>query len=75
MNALALQYVFTKRDQGKGLASKVKDVVEGIDLGIKAEKDAIVFYEEMKRYVKEKDKGIIDELIQEEKKHLISFVS
>ena len=71
MKALAFQYVFTKSDQGKALASKVKDVEEGINLGIKAEKDAILFYEEMKRYVKEEDKQIIDELIHEEKQHLI----
>lgn len=70
MNALAQGYVFTKKDKGKETAKAAPTDIEAIDLGIKAEKDSIVFYEGMKRIVPEHDIGLIDELVMQEKDHL-----
>jgi len=70
MKALAGQYVFTRGNTGKELAQKAKDHREGIDLGIQAEKDSILFYEGMKKMIPEKDRAAVDSLILEEKKHL-----
>jgi len=70
MNALASQYVFTREGAGGDIAAKVKSTEEGLDLGIKFERDSILFYQEMKNYVPEKDRKLIDGLIGEEKEHL-----
>ena len=70
MNALAGQYVFTKKNKGAELAGSVGSRDEGIDVGITFEKDSILFFEEVKKAVPEKDRAAIDLLIEEEKKHL-----
>jgi rubrerythrin len=70
MNALSNQYVFTKENKGTEIAEKVADYKEGIDIAIGFEKDSILFYEEVKNFVPEKDKEIVEKLINEEKKHL-----
>ena len=70
MNSLASEYVFTQKDKGKEVAKKVKTDKEAVDLGIRAEKGAITFYEGMKKIVPEEDKKIISKLIKEEENHL-----
>ncbi len=70
LRALAEQYVFTQKDKGKKIAEKVKTSQEGLELGIQFEKDSILVFEEMKKFVSEKNRGLVDKLIAEEKKHL-----
>lgn len=70
MSALAQESVFTKRDKGKEIASKIKDDKEAIDIGIGAEKDSIIFYEGIKKAVPEYDQKSIDEVIAQEEGHL-----
>jgi rubrerythrin len=69
MNSLAGESVFTKEHKGEEIAEKVKDAREAIDLAIGFEKDSVKFYEGVKKGVPEGDKNIIEQLIQEEKKH------
>jgi len=70
MNALAGENVFTKKDQGRELAGKIKNDKEAIGLGIQAEKDSIVFYEGIKKAVPDYDRRAIDEVIAQEQGHL-----
>ena len=70
MQALASQTVFTQKDKGRQIAAKIKSEPEAIDLGIGFEKDSILFYQGMKRFVPEYDHKIIDELILQEEYHL-----
>ena len=70
MNALASEYVFTQRDQGKKIAQKTKSDQEAIEMGIGFEKDSIIFYEGMKKIVPEDDHKIIEQLIIQEQNHL-----
>lgn len=70
MNAMAGDHVFTQKGKGTEIAKSVKDNKEGIELGIGFEKDSILFYEEMKKYIPEKDASLVDKIIGEEKKHL-----
>ncbi len=70
MNALARQYVFTQKDKGSRIARDVRGYLEGMDLGIKFEKDSILFYEGLLRIVPEKDRPLVEGLINEEKGHL-----
>jgi len=70
LRALSDGYVFTKKKKGEEIAAKVKDEKEAVDVGINAEKDSILFYEEMKKFILKDTYGTIDKLIEEEKKHL-----
>lgn len=70
MNMLAGNYVFTRKDQGRSLAKKIKTDNGAIDTGIGFEKDSIVFYEGMKKVVPEYDLKIVDGLIRQEESHL-----
>jgi rubrerythrin len=45
---------------------------DAIDLAVDVEKDSIIFYGDLKAYFK--DKAIIDEVIAEEKKHLLDLL-
>ncbi|MBE0477678.1 ferritin family protein [Candidatus Aerophobetes bacterium] len=70
LRALSEEYVFTKEKKGEELAKEVKDEMEAIEIGIDAEKDAILFYSEMKKLVLKGAHETIDKLIHEEQKHL-----
>lgn len=70
MNLLASEYVFTQKDKGQDAARSVNNDKEAVDLGIKFEKDSILFYEGMKKLVMEYDRKAIDELILQEQSHL-----
>lgn len=70
MNALAGEYVFTQKDKGEEMASRVKSDREAINLGMGFEKDSIVFYEGIKKVVPEYELKVINELITQEQEHL-----
>jgi len=70
MNALARDYVFTEKDKGREVAKNVKGDKQAIELGIRFEKDSIIFYTGMKRVVPEYDHKIVDKLISQEQDHL-----
>jgi len=70
IRSLASSYVFTQKDKGKEAAARVKDYNEGVDLGIRFEKESILFYAAMKEFVPENDRDKVDAIIGEEKKHL-----
>ncbi|MFA6079419.1 MAG: ferritin family protein [Candidatus Omnitrophota bacterium] len=73
MSALAGDYVFTQKGKGKELAGKISGEGEALDLAIRFEKDSIVFYEGMKNVVPERDQGMVEELIRQERSHLVSL--
>jgi len=75
INALASNQVFTQKDKGAQVARGAKDENAAIAIGIKAEKDSITFYEDMKKIVPEEDKRIVDDVIAEEQKHLEELIS
>ena len=49
----------------------VKDSFTAIRIGMSFERDAILFFSEVDRFVIEPHKGVIRELIDEERKHLV----
>jgi len=53
-------------------AKKLDNVNDAIDLAIGVEKDSIIFYSDLKGYFKDKD--TIDNIIAEEKKHLMDLL-
>jgi len=70
MNALASEYVFTRKQKGDEIARKTKSDKEAVDLGIGFEKDSIIFYEGMKKVVPPYDHKTVNELIIQEQDHL-----
>ena len=74
MNALASEYVFTEKDQGTELAKATATDQEAVDMGIRFEKESIIFYDGMKQVVPDKDHKTIDALIAQEKDHLIKLI-
>ncbi|MFH1798857.1 MAG: ferritin family protein [Candidatus Omnitrophota bacterium] len=70
MRALAAQYIFTEKEKNRVLVEKMKSFEQGIEFGIKMEKDSVLFYEKMKKIVPARGKEIINKIISEEKKHL-----
>ena len=70
MNALARDYVFTEKDKGREIAKNIKGDEQAIEVGIRFEKDSIIFYGGMKRIVPGYDHKIVDKLIAEEQDHL-----
>ncbi len=57
-------------DWDKLLSRSVWNIFEVLDLAINLEKDSILFYYEMEKYIPEKDKIILHEIIKQEKAHL-----
>lgn len=49
--------------------SKIKEVGDAIDFGIKRELDSILYYQEIKSFVPEGERSHIDTIIDEERKH------
>jgi rubrerythrin len=70
IKAMASAQVFAP---GKGvaeIAKGAKDVFEVLTLAMGAEKDSILYYTEMARWVQPKDKDVINGVVAEEKTHL-----
>jgi rubrerythrin len=53
-------------------ASNPETLNDAIDLAVEVEKDSIIFYTDLKIYFKNKE--VIDEVIAEEKKHLLDLL-
>ena len=73
MKALANNYVFTQKDKGKEIAKSTKNDSEAVDLGIKFERDSILFYEGMKKLVPESQIKPVEALIAQENNHLLKL--
>ncbi len=73
MKALASEYIFTQKDKGREIAKSAKSDKEVVRLGMKFEKDSIIFYEGMKKVVPEGQGNVVDALIAQEKSHLLKL--
>ncbi len=70
LQSLVDSSVFTDVAQARQIAAKTSSQAEALDIGIRAEKDSILFYTEMKNLVKPADHQIITNIIDEEREHL-----
>lgn len=70
LKALADSEVFTRADEGRRFAEKVKEEKEVLQFAIDMEKDAILFYYEIDKMIRQKDKEVLSRLIDQEKEHL-----
>ena len=70
MKTLASDYVFTRKGKGEEIAKRIKSDIEAVEMGIGFEKDSILFYEGMKKGVPQHELKIVDDLINQEQRHL-----
>ncbi len=70
LKAMADTEVFTHPDEGRLLAEKIFDEEAALNLAIDMEKDSLLFYYEMRNMIRDKDVGVIESLIEQEKDHL-----
>ncbi len=61
--------IIFKKDVMENELAKVKDVLAAIDFAIRRELDSILYYHEIKRLVPASEHGVIEEVINEERKH------
>lgn len=69
LNALADTEVFTRPGGGKDLSRKVKDEKDALGFAIQMEKDSLLFYYELQKMVRDKDRAVLDSLVEQEKEH------
>lgn len=72
LSAIADTEVFTGTEKGKGkeLASQVHDGVDVLRVAIDMEKDSLLFYYELARMIRDKDRPVVENLIEQEKSHV-----
>lgn len=70
LKALVDSAVFTDDKVAREMAEKAASSAEAIQIGLGAEKDSILYYSEMRNLVRERDREVVDRIIEEEKSHL-----
>jgi rubrerythrin len=70
LNAIAGQYVFTGKQEMKDRTKNIETDKDALDFSLGMEKDSILFYEEIKRMLSDKDKQLIEQIIEQEKNHV-----
>jgi len=70
MQALVDSELYTKINP-ENFASLVTSPADALDMGIRFEKDAILFFNGMSRFVDEKTQQITSKLIEEEQQHML----
>ena len=70
LKALADTEVFTSPSGGKKAAVRMHDANDVIEMAIGMEKDSLLFYYELQRMIREKDRHVLESLIGQEKEHL-----
>jgi rubrerythrin len=70
LKAYADTLIFTKDKLEKGV-EKITTGIEAADFGIRRELDSILYYQEIKSYVPEKETSSIDAVISQERLHFM----
>ena len=75
LSAMADMHVFVKEGAGARLAEQTKDPVAALDAAISFERDSVLFYYEIREMVAERDKAVVNEVIRQEKMHLVRLTN
>jgi len=70
LKSLVDSVVFPKVSEVEQKADRAFDEIGAIDTGIQAEKDSILFYIELQNSVRERDRNVVGNVVDEERKHL-----
>jgi rubrerythrin len=72
LQAYADNLIFKKDELDKEIA-KIGNTATAVDFGIRRELDSILYYQEIKSFVPEKDSELIEDVIGEERKHFLKL--
>lgn len=70
LNALADTEVFSSPSGGRMTGAEAGSPEEVVNIAIGMEKDSILFYYELQKMIREKDRAVLENLIEQEKEHL-----
>jgi len=70
LKALVDSAVFSDDQVAREMAQRAGSDAEAIQIGLRAEKDSILFYSEMRDLVRRSDREVINKIIEEERSHL-----
>lgn len=70
LKALADTKIFADSNEAAHWARGAENPSEALGTAIDLEKDSILFYQEMRNFVRADDRNLVDEIINEEKKHI-----
>jgi rubrerythrin len=73
LRAFADRHVFTHENTGRLKAKLMKTAKQAVRFGCQVELDSLLFYLEAKTIVPEKQAGIIDQIIEEERRHYVTL--
>jgi rubrerythrin len=75
IRAIASEYIFSSQLIEEKLGQDFKDDLEAVNFGISIEKESILVYTSFKEYMKTEKKELIDQVIEQEKKHYTDLVN
>jgi len=75
LRALASEYIITKELTEKKAKEGFGSDLEAVDFGIYVEKESILTYSALKKYVVAEKQSVLDKVIDEEQKHLVELVA
>ncbi len=75
LKALADGIIFTNVKGATLKAMQTQNEDEALEIGIKAEKDSILFYQEMRELVRQRNRETVGKIVAEERSHLLRLAS
>jgi rubrerythrin len=72
LNAYAEKIIFSNQRLDEEIGA-IQDSGAALNFAIKAELEAVLYYEEIKKMVGKKDQEIIDQIIAEERRHFVQL--
>lgn len=70
LKALMRDFVFTSEKTARARAMQTEDRRQALAVGVQAEKDSILFYQEMRGLVRRTDRKTVGTIVNEERSHL-----
>lgn len=74
LRAYVDNHIFTPKKLDKEMA-QINDAASALKFAIDRELDSILYYEEVKKLVPEKERSLIDNIIEEERRHFMKLSS
>ncbi|MEI8349571.1 MAG: ferritin family protein [Candidatus Omnitrophota bacterium] len=74
LKAISAQYVFAPEHIAKKIYDGFASDIDALDFGISIEKDSILIYSALRKYIKADKQSAIDKVLFEEKDHLVKLI-
>ncbi|MCM8830661.1 MAG: hypothetical protein NC918_00490 [Candidatus Omnitrophica bacterium] len=74
INAIAKEYIFTQELIEKKINEDFRTDLEAVEFGIYIEKESILTYSALKNYILAEQVDVLNKVIEEEQKHLVTLV-